>query len=162
MASDVPPAAAVALPEPERAAGLLLASPAAPTTSPTAQAERPLAQRLDDIPGYSYAHGLATLGGEPNKLVKILRTFIGRYRSGDAILSEAAEQGDCRAIQRASHSIRSACGSIGALAVAELARALETAAAAEPHDAESLQADAQQLGAQLADVAQAIARELSV
>jgi PAS domain S-box-containing protein len=161
-AAAAQPAATAELPE--RAAPPLPAKPAetAPPADPVALTERPLAQRLADMPGYNYAHGLATIGGDPNKLVKILRTFIGRYSSGDAILLEAAEQGDCRAIQRASHSIRSACGSIGALAVAELARALETSAAAEPGDAESLRADAQQLGAQLADVAQAIARELGV
>ena len=118
-----------------------------------------LAERLAQTPGYDLKRGLASAGDDLNRLVRILRTFIGRYRDGDAALLAAADAGDRGGVQRAAHSIRGACATVGAHEAADLALAVELSA---PADAlERLQSASLQLDSELRELATAIGREVS-
>jgi PAS domain S-box-containing protein len=123
-------------------------------------AVQPLAERLAQIPGFNFARGLGSAGGDLNRLVRVLRSFIGTYRDGDAALREALVRDDRAALSDAAHSIHGACATVGASSAAELAQALE--AAAHKADAPTLDGDAQRVDLELQSLAQAIARELSL
>ncbi len=92
---------------------------------PGALPARPLDERLAEVPGYSLSAGLAATRGKMDLLVKVLRTFIARYRQGDAPLREAMQSRDEEAMQKACHAIRGACAAVGANALAEMAHGLE-------------------------------------
>jgi PAS domain S-box-containing protein len=86
---------------------------------------RPLDERLAEVPGYSLSSGLAATRGKMDLLVKVLRTFIARYRQGDSPLREAMQARDGAAVQKACHAIRGACAAVGAVTLAEMARGIE-------------------------------------
>ncbi len=129
-------------------------------TAPDLAANYRLDERLAMLPGFSLTQGLVSVGGDFDRLVRILRAFIGQYRDGDAALVEAAHLGNLAELRSRTHSIRGACATVGALAASELARSLELAAA-PMSDMQSLPLDAQQLHATLQQLAAAIACELS-
>jgi CheY-like chemotaxis protein len=86
---------------------------------------RGLEERLTQVDGYSLERGLTTVAGRMDSLVKLLRTFIARYRNGDAALLIALNASDRRGIVQALHSVRGACATAGAAAVAASAQAIE-------------------------------------
>jgi PAS domain S-box-containing protein len=120
----------------------------------------PLAERLARLPGFDCARGLSIARGDVERLTRILKTFIARYRDGDEALHAAVGRGDRTAIREAAHSVRGACATVGALTATELARALE--AAAPTAELALLQADAQRLRVELQRLAAAITGELSL
>ncbi len=105
----------------------VLPAPARPTPRATAGL-RPLDERLADVAGMSLARGLAHVGGDFAMLVRILRTFLGAYRTGVPGLLQAAVQGDRAAVVTACHALRGACGTVGATAMEDLVATLERAA----------------------------------
>ncbi len=135
------------------------ALPREPGPSAAASSLQPLAERLARIPGYGFAQGLACCDDDLPRLVRILRSFVRRYRTGDASLSDAVGRNDIAAARKAAHSIRGASGVVGATVAADLAQALEQSAV-EGCDLDALRRDAQQLRAELAGLAEALATEL--
>jgi HPt (histidine-containing phosphotransfer) domain-containing protein len=131
-----------------------------PTPDPILPAPLPLAERLARLPGFDCARGLSIARGDVERLTRILKTFIARYRDGDEALHAAVGRGDRTAIREAAHSVRGACATVGALTATELARALE--AAAPTAELALLQADAQRLRVELQRLAAAITGELSL
>ncbi len=136
-------------------------SPKPMAGEPGHASRRPLDERLALLPGYSLSRGLACIGGDVNRLVKVLKTFIATYRDGDAALLEAANQGDLAGVRTMAHAIRGACATVGAMAISELAEALEQEAAFSERDHESIKLMSQQLHLALQGLAQDVARELS-
>jgi signal transduction histidine kinase/CheY-like chemotaxis protein/HPt (histidine-containing phosphotransfer) domain-containing protein len=96
---------------------------------------RTLEERLAEVTGFSLARGLVSVGGNLDVLLRILRTFLGNYRSGVPGLLHAAARGDRAAVMTACHSLRGACASVGATATADLAATLEMSSPALPPDA---------------------------
>ena len=126
-------------------------------------APRPLEERLAQIDGYSLEQGLTAVGARLDALVRLLRTFISRYRNGDAALLSALNAGDRRAVAQASHSVRGACAAVGATTAAALAQTLEADLAPgspEPMDT-ALSVAVRRLNDELTRVADAIGFELS-
>jgi CheY-like chemotaxis protein len=91
---------------------------------------RPLEERLAQIDGYNLERGLTAVGARLDTLVKLLRTFISSCRNGDAALLNALHAGDRRGLAQASHSVRGACATVGAITAVALAQALEVDLAA--------------------------------
>ncbi len=124
---------------------------------------QPLEQRLAQIDGYSLEQGMSAVGGRFDTLVRLLRTFISRYRNGDAALLNALKGGERPGLAQALHSVRGACATVGATTVAAKAQALETglAAGASAPMVGSVSAAVMQLNDELTQVVEAIALELS-
>ncbi len=120
----------------------------------------PLAERLGGIADYDLAHGLATMRGDMDRLVRILRSFVRQYRGGDGALRAAAARGDRPALGAAAHSICGACASLGARAASARAEALQLAAPAA--DVDALRAAAYAIDADLHRLAAAITHELDL
>ena len=75
---------------------------------------QPLLMRLAAVEGFDLGVALRNVGGSELALERVLRTFIRRYRAGDADLCQA-EAPDTLARWRAScHSLRGACATVGA------------------------------------------------
>ncbi|URI07881.1 response regulator [Aquincola tertiaricarbonis] len=125
---------------------------------PGLKARRTLEERLAEVPGFSLAQALSTVGGRFEAMVRILRTFLGEYRGGVPELVQAAQQVDRPAVVTSCHSLRGACVSVGISGAAARAEALERStgdlAATDLKDA------AQQLHAEVAAVVGRLALEL--
>ena len=80
---------------------------------PPAQAADPLPadDRLAAVPGLDFGLALAQTGGRSSILRRVLRAFVKRYADGEPPLLDGA---DVEARRRATHSLRGACGTIGA------------------------------------------------
>jgi two-component system, sensor histidine kinase and response regulator len=140
--------------------------PTAPATSDGTDAPRarPLDERLAELPGYSLAAGLAATRGRMDMLVKVLRSFLGRYRAGDAPLREAMQVRDWAAALKCCHDIRGACATVGALSLAEMAHGIEVALtqSADPTVLRNAGLEAQRLQEALILLTEQMALELSV
>ncbi len=124
----------------------------------------PLDARLARIPGFSLERALGATGGRMELLVRLLRTFIARYRDGDAALAAALQAGQWKALADAAHSVRGACSTLGALGAADQAYTLEMAARSEPSasaDVDELAAATRRLNEELVRLTTAIALELN-
>jgi HPt (histidine-containing phosphotransfer) domain-containing protein len=110
------------------------------------------------VPGFSLAQGLSHLGGKMQVLVRVLRTFLGSYRTGVPGLLLAADRADAAAVMTACHALRGACASIGAAGVADLAAALESTASTL--DAQMLAESAQRIHQEIATLVERLADEL--
>lgn len=108
--------------------------------------------------GFSLARGLANVGGNINVLVRILRTFPGSYRTGVPRLVQAVAQGDHAAVITTCHAPRSACATLGAIAIEDLAAALERSATGL--DSEAILKNAQQIHHELIALVGRLAIEL--
>ena len=127
---------------------------------PRQQPQPPLAKRLGGIADYDLAQGLAAMGGDLDRLVRILRSFVRQYGGGDSALRAAAARGDWLALGAAAHSICGACASLGARAASARAEALQLAAPAA--DVDALRVAAYAIDADLHTLAAAIAHELDL
>jgi two-component system, sensor histidine kinase and response regulator len=96
---------------------------------PRARDDDPLERRLANLSGLDVATGLRNVGGQPASLQRVLARFVATYRLGDAALAQGEMPAAREAWNRACHSLRGACATIGASALQEQARALELALA---------------------------------
>ncbi len=120
--------------------------------------QRPLGERLAEVPGFSLVQGLSHVANKMDALVRVLRTFLASYRNGVPGLLEAVTRGDRAAIMTSCHSIRGACSTVGVIAAADLAAALELMA--ESMDVLALTEGAQLVHDELMTVVGRLALEL--
>jgi len=123
--------------------------PAPPAVDAAALAGgRPLADRLAAVDGLEVATALHHVGGQAATLARVLAHFTTTYRAGEPALQAGTTPPDPAAWRAACHSLRGACGAIGAVALqqqlADFEQALDTAA-----DGPALAAQAAQLDAAL-------------
>jgi PAS domain S-box-containing protein len=111
------PRSPAALPPAGRAA-----VPALPRGAPAGPAER-----LAGIAGLDAAQGLQLLGGHADAYVRVLRQFVAHYAAGLGEIEQSLAAGEFAEPQRVAHSLRGACGAVGAAAVQAAAGALEAA-----------------------------------
>jgi CheY-like chemotaxis protein len=82
---------------------------------------------LDGIPGLAVSRALLYLPGRDLLFARVLRQFAETYCAGLLELDAALAQGRWTDAQGALHSLRGACGAIGATDLARLSLALESA-----------------------------------
>jgi len=103
--------------------------------------------------------GLLALPRGAASVQRILRTYLDTTPALLSALQEGFCQGDAMHVEQAAHSLKSSSGNVGALALAELARALEAMGRAQNlAQAAPLLAG---IAREYAEVCQALARELS-
>jgi two-component system sensor histidine kinase/response regulator len=112
------------LPAPEAAATAPIAAAALPAASSAASSA---AGTLDAIPGLTMSRALLYLPGRDQLFARVLRQFAEGYSAGLPALDAALAQGRWADAQGLLHSLRGACGAIGATDLAGLALALESA-----------------------------------
>ncbi len=156
--------------DPERLYATLLRwlprTDAVSTTSPMSLIEPPLQDRLAAIPGLDLQRGLKHVGGLLEVLRRALAVFARNHADGEAALRRAGNDADLLAWQRAAHSLRGACATLGATALQQQLQDFEAALRAEDPAAglaerPALAAEARAIDAALAQLAQALGRELS-
>lgn len=64
------------------------------------------------------------VGDNVATLERVLRCFVDYYKRGDIALARAIEQSDPAALRLAAHALAGACGSVGAVALENQARAI--------------------------------------
>ena len=135
------PAAPAAQLGPAAPVGLAPARTSDPASSPLAAAASPAAPSLSPpdfsgIPGLTMSRALLYLPGRDQIFARVLRQFIDHYGQGVPGLAAALQAGHWAEAGRRLHSLRGACGAVGATGVQAKAQALEQAvlalALAEP------------------------------
>jgi PAS domain S-box-containing protein len=131
---------------------------------PAVQDERaPLPVRLAGVPGYDVAQGLHGVGGQMAPLARVLRLFVTTYAGGEPGLAGVAEGEDTAATlarwRGASHSIRGACATVGAVALQQHLIEFDKAMAAGV-DLQALAAQARQLDEDLQALVARLGAEL--
>jgi PAS domain S-box-containing protein len=125
--------------------------------APAALRDDGVMARLGTVPGYAPDRGLHHVGGQLPALLRVLRHFVRTYRDGVPALALAlAGQGDdLERWRRASHSLRGATASIGAVALPQGLEAFEASieAGAAP---DALARQARQLEAELRALVKAL------
>jgi len=148
-------AQAAATPPPPRQDALVAAPPpplvsaAVPAAAPAAEPDQ--APDFSGIPGLTMARALLYLPGRDQVFARVLRQFVANYADGLPGLPQALAAGDWGQARQQLHSLRGACGAVGAITLMAQAQALEqrleplpgTTAPAVP--AATLQAEAQAL-----------------
>ena len=86
---------------------------------------RPLIERLGSVPALNWRQALDNLGGHATVLERVLDSFVKAYRAGVPELLEAPSPARVEPWQARCHSLRGACGSIGADALVQRIRQLE-------------------------------------
>jgi two-component system sensor histidine kinase/response regulator len=104
-----------------------------PDEASGAGAEAP-APRVPDLEGINVEGALARLGLGFDALQRMLLRFADGQRATVAALRAAADAGDLDAAARSAHALAGAAGNLGAEALREAAKALETAARADTRD----------------------------
>jgi PAS domain S-box-containing protein len=90
------------------------ASAARPGQSTRAAPLVPLQDRLAGIEGFNLAQALRNVGGRMAMLERALNRFVSTYRGGEPVLLEPAGRATLMRWRALSHSLRGACGTIGA------------------------------------------------
>ena len=126
--SSAPPADR---PAPTAAAPITAAAPAPSGAAAAAGAPGP----LDGIPGLTMSRALLYLPGRDQLFARVLRQFAETYSAGHLDLDAALAQHRWTDAQGLLHSLRGACGAIGATDLAALALALESALNDRPQPA---------------------------
>ncbi|HEX5684553.1 MAG TPA: PAS domain-containing protein [Ideonella sp.] len=98
---------------------------------------RPLTERLNAVPTLNWRQALDNLGGSTVALERVLDGFVKAYRGGVPELLEAPSPQRIERWRALCHSLRGACGSIGAETLVQQARQLEHQLH-EPFDATAL------------------------
>jgi PAS domain S-box-containing protein len=158
--------------DPERLFGVLLRwlpgpppgdAPPTSTAAPAAvdrpqAAPSPLADRLDQVPGFDRQVAERSAMGQPELMVKLLRTFAGQYRNGAPALERPGAD-ERLALWRAElHKLKGSCGAVGAVDLLARTQALEEqlrqAASSRPFEqpCAELSADLRALSARLAEL----------
>jgi signal transduction histidine kinase/DNA-binding response OmpR family regulator len=104
-----------------------VAGPRGSTPGDTAAADRPAPPALDPV---TFERLRASMGAA--FVDELLPTFVEDTREQVAAMRRALDAGDAAAVQRAAHSLKSNADGFGALALAALARHLETQARSGP------------------------------
>ncbi|MES2716203.1 MAG: PAS domain S-box protein [Pseudomonadota bacterium] len=153
LEDDAPPVPATALPPaasaqpPAQAPAEASPAPAAaapPAAAPAAAVRAPAAPTPDfsGIPGLTMARALLYLPGRDEVFARVLRQFSDNYGQGVPGLDAALQAGQWVDAQRLLHSLRGACGAVGATGVQAEALALEQALQALAEQAPPLAAAA--------------------
>ncbi|HEX2548105.1 MAG TPA: response regulator, partial [Ramlibacter sp.] len=88
----------------------------------------PVLARLAGVPGFDVVQGLGYIpGGDEEFYVEVLGHFARTYRDAGGRLQAALAAQDRESAERLAHSCRGAAGTVGAIAVAQRAEALELA-----------------------------------
>jgi CheY-like chemotaxis protein/HPt (histidine-containing phosphotransfer) domain-containing protein len=82
---------------------------------------------LPELPGIDKAEGLRRMMNKPTLYEKVLRDFHSRFLSEPEAIRAAIDSGDLATAERRAHSTKGLAGTIGAPALQEAAKALETA-----------------------------------
>ncbi len=98
---------------------------ATPAQALPPQATQPLLERLHGVPGLDVDLALRHVGGQPGTLARVLARFIDTYREGAPALAVHGQADDLARWRQASHSLRGACGAIGAAGLQQAAQKLE-------------------------------------
>ncbi len=110
-------------------AALLRWLPAAPGAGAPAPSPQPQAGPAHDplatIEAIDQATALRNVGGRPAILARVLRTFAATYSDGHPALRLAPEGESLAQLRHACHSLRGACGTVGAVTLSEALKALE-------------------------------------
>jgi two-component system sensor histidine kinase/response regulator len=120
----------------------------------------PLPERLAALEGFNYAQALHNMGGRQATLERALARFVASYAQGAPELLLAPDAGTLLRWRAAAHSLRGACGTIGANRLYQSLRDFECAldAQADPHD---LELQARQIHQHLGLLVDRLARELN-
>ena len=142
------------------------AVPSAAAMLPAPPGPAPAPQPALTVPGLTMSRALMYLPGRDQIFERVLRQFANHYQPGIAGLSVALAAGDWQQIRRLLHSLRGACGAIGATDLLARTGALEKAldpasddadgGAAEPADASLLAAQGRQIERDLSALVSAI------
>ncbi|MTW21013.1 PAS domain S-box protein [Allochromatium palmeri] len=122
-------------PESAGAQSASLSLSAANPTTPETSASQSLsnARRADllaairVLPGIDLRQGLASLRGSQEKYLKLIGRFIGSHADDPKRLAEALASRDGEGLARLAHSLKGVSGTLGLVAIAEQAKALEVA-----------------------------------
>lgn len=121
--------------------------PAPVLPAPTAAA--PASIDFSGIPGLTMSRALLYLPGRDQIYARVLRQFSDSYSQGVPGLDAALHAGDWASAQRLLHSLRGACGAVGAISLQAEAQALDArlkglespgAVVIDPPDASALHA----------------------
>ena len=82
---------------------------------------------LPELPGIDKAEGLRRMMNKPTLYEKVLRDFHSRFLSEPETIRAAIDSGDLATAERRAHSTKGLAGTIGASALQQAAKALETA-----------------------------------
>ena len=129
---------------PSRSAGAPATLALSPTP-PEAAAPASGSARLADVPGFDLGVALGQTGGRMSILRRVLQAFVTRYANGEPPLLDPSTLDDRR---RATHSLRGACGTIGATALQQALSQFESQLL-QAGDVTALQAQARALDQQL-------------
>ncbi|PXW99431.1 PAS domain S-box-containing protein [Sphaerotilus hippei] len=99
---------------------------AAPLVDPGDALDAFLTQ-LASLPGLDVARGLASLRGAKDKYVGLWTQFADLHRHDARRVAETLAAGDAPGARRIAHTLKGVAGTMGAMALADAARALETA-----------------------------------
>lgn len=83
------------------------------------------ADELPPLPGIDSADGLKRMMNKASLYEKVLRDFHARFFDETALIRDAIAAGDFDAAKRHAHSTKGLAGTIGAMALQDLAKALE-------------------------------------
>jgi two-component system, sensor histidine kinase and response regulator len=117
---------------------------------------------FDGIPGLAMTRALLYLPGRDAVFARVLRQFVDNYRHGLPELAAAVAERHWAVARRQLHSLRGACGAIGAADLLALAEALEQDLAHRPDGCATPQAVARagQLQAMLRSLVQTVSARL--
>ena len=82
---------------------------------------------LPELPGIDKAEGLRRMMNKPKLYEKVLRDFHSRFLGETEAIRAAIDSGDLATAERRAHSSKGLAGTIGASALQQAAKALETA-----------------------------------
>ena len=82
---------------------------------------------LPELPGIDKADGLRRMMNKPALYEKVLRDFHSRFLGETEAIRAAIDSGDLATAERRAHSSKGLAGTIGASALQQAAKALETA-----------------------------------
>lgn len=103
------------------------------TSNAAASPEPPSVRRADllaairVLPGIDLRQGLASLRGSQEKYLKLIERFIDSHANDPRQFAEALASRDGEGLARLAHSLKGVAGTLGLVAIAEQARALEAA-----------------------------------
>ncbi|OGB00375.1 MAG: hypothetical protein A3E25_11530 [Burkholderiales bacterium RIFCSPHIGHO2_12_FULL_69_20] len=108
-------------------AGAPAGRPAAPVAAQVVAAPGPATPDFSDIPGLTMARALLYLPGRDQVYARVLHQFSDNYRGGLPGLDDAMQAARWKDARRQLHSLRGACGAVGASDVMSRALMLERA-----------------------------------
>ena len=120
----------------------------------------PIEPRLSVVDGFDLDEGLRNVGGHAGALERVLRSFVARYRDGEPTLLEAPSADAVTRWRSVCHSLRGACSTIGATAIARQATSFERDLQVAGADLADLAVAARALQAELVPFVEAMVRAL--